>query len=370
MKLKRKAETGMQHLLKQTLLRRAQLTKRDRRDKLLKFREEQHKYRQSKLQSDRWTRQAIKDERKHRREDWLCGPLAPMRDIGEKAGIYGVAGEEIVQAPELPKRLRVKEEDIRIVAGDRVVVVRGIGRGKIGEVQTADLETGTVMVRGIRTADFAVPPWTPQGKNSPNKYTSNDLPIPLSDVRLIATLTDDTTNFTRDVVVKHMHLGPPYIERSPFSNLPKHTRYISMGKSEEEAIEIPWPDEQLSEQRATEADTRRLTVETKTYLPSPQLHLVLPDESVMDELRPRYARDRMTHDLDFVKKKVLVDMKNAWERERQKRGGGAIGTPKSEYWARETERRNAEREQRLKEGPDLETLKIIEEEMGRMGVSA
>ena len=269
-------KSGMQQTLKQTLLRRIQLAKRQRKEQLKNFKDEQNKYQQGVIQAARWQRQAIKEERKARREDWLCGPLAPRRDVGEKAGLFGVAGEEIVRAPELPRRLRPKTEAMGIVPGDRVVIVRGAGRGKIGEVIEVKQDTGTVSVKGVRSADFAIPDWSPQAQNAQQKHTSADIPVPLADVRLVTTLQDDETGYTRDVVVRHMHFGPPYIERSPFSNLPRHTRYITMGtlanaktmetagtQSQQEGIAIPWPDEELAESKATDADTRRLTVEKK-----------------------------------------------------------------------------------------------------------
>jgi large subunit ribosomal protein L24 len=403
MKLQRKAENGMQYLLRQTILRRNQLLKQERLKKNKEFKDEQRKYRQSVLLSDRWMRQAIKDERKHRREDWLCGPLAPMRDVGMKAGVFGTAGQEIVQPPDLPERLRPKKEEIPFVSGDRVVVVRGLGRGNIGEIREVKRDTGTATVRGVRTADFEIPDWSPQAKNAPQKWTSSELPIPISDLRLIATITDDETRQPRDVVVRYLHMGAPYIERSPFSNLPRFTRYIRMGKEvpkdvfeiekelyqgedrsgestggefavqakyrssakpKHEFIAIPWPDEILDESRANDADTRRLAVEDQTYEPVPMVvhERNFPSETVIDELRPRYARDRSTHELDFVKQKVLIDMKETWERERQRRGGLAVGTPKGEYWAKEMERRNAQAQQRLKNGPDEETIALINEE--------
>ena len=71
-----------------------------------------------------------------------------------------------------------------------------------------------------------------------------------------------------------------------------------------------------------------------------------------------------------MKHKMLFDMKQAWERERVKRGGVAIGTPKSEYWAREMERRKAERERMVQEGPDPETMNIVMEEMRSISVRA
>ena len=187
MKLKHKAETGMQYVLKQTLLRRNQLLRRARRIQKKEFKDELHELRQKQLMADRWTRQAVKAERKHRREDWLCGPLAPKRDIGESRDIYGTAGQEILQAPDMPKRLQLKDEEIGIVAQDRVVVVRGIGRGKIGEVTEVNTATGTCMVKGRAASRLPCPAVdTPSQRirnktpNSPPSHSAQGRPPRLS----------------------------------------------------------------------------------------------------------------------------------------------------------------------------------------------
>jgi large subunit ribosomal protein L24 len=373
MPFKRKAETGMQYILKQTLLRRNQLLRRARRTQKKELKDEFHQLRANQLMSARWTRKAIKTERTHRREDWLCGPLAPQRDIGEDRDIYGTARQEIMQPHDLPKRLQPKGEQVGIVASDRVVVVRGLGRGQIGEVTEVKNDSATCYVQGIREADFPIPPWTPQAAESPTKYQAQSLPIPLKDVRLVYPLTDTETNLTRDVVIRHMYFGAPYTERSPFSNLPRHTRYIRLSadpfvepspEAEESDAFIPldWPAEKLIEQAATEADTTRITVDHETYIPTPELHKVFPASSIIAELRDPYARHRVSHDLDFMKRKVLVDMKAAWERARLKRAGMAVGGKESEKFAQKMERGEQRRMQRMKEGMSSQTRDIILEE--------
>jgi large subunit ribosomal protein L24 len=368
MRLKRKAETGMQYVLRQTLLRRNQLLRRARRTQKRELKDELRELRQKQLMSDRWTRQAIKTERAHRREDWLCGPLAPQRDVGEKRDIYGTARQEILQPLELPKRLQAKDTEIGIVASDRVVIVRGLGRGQIGEVTEVNTASATCLVRGIRQADFPIPPWTPQAAQAKTKYQSAPLPIPLKDVRLVYPLTDTETGYTRDVVIRHIEFAGPHVERSPFSNLPKHTRYLRLSPTE--TVELDWPAEKLEEHAATEVDTTRQAVEHETYIPSPLFDRVFPSQSIVAELRDPYARNRASHELDFMKRKVLVDMRAAWERARLKRGGIAVGTPESEYWAGEMERREKERVERRSAKPDEETLRMIREERKGMKVVA
>lgn len=376
MPFKHKAETGMQYVLKQTLLRRNQLLRRQRQEQKKHLKNEMHELRAKQLMSARWTRKSIKTERTHRREDWLCGPLAPQRDIGEQRDLYGTAGQEILQAHELPKKLQPKDEEISIVASDRVVIVRGLGRGQIGEVTDVDNASGTCIVDGIRQADFRIPPWTPQAAQANTKYQTAPLPIPLKDVRLVYPLTDSDTGYTRDVVIRHMYLGAPYTERSPFSNLPRHTRYLRLSPTPfsepspddlsvpfpDDFIPLEWPSEKLIELSSTEADTTRLLVDRETYEPKPQLDRIVPAQSIVGELRDPYARNRASHDLDFMKRKVLVDMQAAWERERMKRAG----MPGGEQRATKLEQREKAAARRKEEGLSESTVAMIREEQARV----
>lgn len=88
-----------------------------------------------------------KDERLARREDWMLGPLAPKRDIGERASLYGTVSSQRLQPPKLPKENRRKY--LNIVAGDRVCMMKGKDKGKIGAVLNVHEESEHVAVEGV-----------------------------------------------------------------------------------------------------------------------------------------------------------------------------------------------------------------------------
>ena len=75
------------------------------------------------------------------------GPLAPRRNAGQQADLYGVSESERVQFPKVTDA--AKKKYINIVAGDRVVVVRGRGRGKIGKVTNVSTNEETVTIEGV-----------------------------------------------------------------------------------------------------------------------------------------------------------------------------------------------------------------------------
>lgn len=80
-------------------------------------------------------RNLIKAARIARREDWLMGPLAPRRDVGDSKVTYGTLSPRLMQAPAKEKS-ELKEWCIR--EGDRVVIIAPKHRdhGKIGKVKS------------------------------------------------------------------------------------------------------------------------------------------------------------------------------------------------------------------------------------------
>jgi len=129
--------------------------------------------------------------RKAWREDWELGPLAPKRDIGVLAGLkYGSAALEHFAPSELEslalKRRKTRGELLRkYKVHDRVVVIAGKHKGRIGSLRDVNETNGYVRVNGInvvclvfhstrqrRTAKFCVNRSTishPNGGKKPNK---------------------------------------------------------------------------------------------------------------------------------------------------------------------------------------------------------
>lgn len=89
----------------------------------------------------------IKGAREARWEDWQKGDLAPKRDAGPAANIYGSLGSMLLHPPRIPKHLRRKH--ILFAAGDRVVVIRGRDKGKINEITQVNEDSETVVIKDI-----------------------------------------------------------------------------------------------------------------------------------------------------------------------------------------------------------------------------
>jgi large subunit ribosomal protein L24 len=110
------------------------------------------------------------------REDWRLGPLRPNRAVGEGADKYGALTAEQVQKPIIPiHKQRHKNEDrekqglepeyplvvdgeriYHIARDDRVVVVHGREKGKIGIVQGFNDDTHRVIVKGVNMVCMAL----------------------------------------------------------------------------------------------------------------------------------------------------------------------------------------------------------------------
>ena len=137
----------MQRVVHRRLLARNQSLKGSRRQTDKQVSEDQRKTRQGVLMSARSERSVIKAERINRREDWMLGPLAPNRTAGKDGGSYGMLNfQQLRPPPVVPAK---REEYLNFAENDRVVVVRGRERGKIGKVNTVDEESQTVTLYDV-----------------------------------------------------------------------------------------------------------------------------------------------------------------------------------------------------------------------------
>lgn len=250
-------------------------------------------------------------------------------------------------------------------------------------------------------------PQPPPDPNVPDSslFNSQEIPIPITHVRLVATLNNpDGTK--KDVLVRHVHADGPYLQRSEGSNLPAHTRYISGTghlTTHGRDIELPWPsDERFADDRKQsggDEDTSLGFVEDITWQPSIQnptlgyefdiklnqapdikdsilapytlgqpkdkppqefsnaeragLSGFMEDEKyyarrekiargIMDELRNKYKRtNAFDDDRDWVSRKMMEDARSIWYQDR------IPMTPQAEAAARDAEKRRVEREKRM-----------------------
>ncbi|EEP77079.1 conserved hypothetical protein [Uncinocarpus reesii 1704] len=270
------------------------------------------------------------EERRNRRDDWMRGPLAPKRDVGKRSGLYGTISTTRLRMPKILPEARTKY--ITIAAGDRVCLVRGADKGKIGKVLNVDSETETVAVEGINIYDVEFPRFALSGDTDKRPFRPYPVPVPISDVRLVVPLEDPSTGIVKDVVVKNAYGGGPFLDRPYGSTTPRHTRYIS-GLD----VEIPWPESEAPNHTDGPNDTLRIEVEAKTYVPSLQ-SFPMP-ETLIDELRNKFSAFRTRHDPDFIAKKQEEDAYQAWLKSRK------LLTPKAEYIHKQLEEKAKQREE-------------------------
>jgi large subunit ribosomal protein L24 len=95
-----------------------------------------------------------------RREDFFLGPLAPRRDVGDGKETYGTVTQSQLRLSEIPKSKRdealksVGGKFLNIVKGDRVVLLEGRDKGKIGKITDVDRSRASCKVEGLNMVSF------------------------------------------------------------------------------------------------------------------------------------------------------------------------------------------------------------------------
>ncbi len=127
---------------------------------------------------------------------------------------------------------------------------------------------------------------------------SIEKPIALAAVKLVYPLPDHETGTVRDVIVKKLINGPIFYDRHTGR---KQWSRIIPGLD----VKIPWPKVEPKEQKDFDADTLRVDVEAKTFVPS-LLKQPMPG-SVIDELRNKFSKFRTRHDESYIEAKLKED---------------------------------------------------------------
>ncbi|EMC97566.1 hypothetical protein BAUCODRAFT_68328 [Baudoinia panamericana UAMH 10762] len=269
--------------------------------------------------------ESIRQARINRQVDWDTGALAPRRDAGENATGYGALGIQNLNMAELPNKHQVKRS--LIVEGDRVAVIRGREKGKIGSVTQYSKESNSVKIKGVNVVDVVVPEYLTREQNlSSDTVQPVSRNIPIEDVRLVYPLPDPETGIPRDVMIDRL------IRIKNVGRVIPGTNTV-----------IPWPEKLQEEDVDHPYDTLRINVEEQTFRPILLYHPM--PETVLDELRGKYSKFRKRHDREYIEKLELEDAKVEKRRELMK----GMRTPLQELAAMRQQQKQAELKKELTE---------------------
>ncbi|SLM40405.1 Translation protein SH3-like domain [Lasallia pustulata] len=247
----------------------------------------------------------IQAERLARREDWIMGPLAPRRDVGENKDLYGTVSTRRLQGVDVAED---KRKDWCLKVNDRVVIaVEGHrDRGKIGQIREIREKAQEAFVAGLNRVDIKVPEYMLMTETDKRPIRTLEAPIPLSALRLVHPLPHPDTGELRDVVIKELKRFKRFRDRDS-----EVGRCIAGVKP---YIVIPFPEKEPEEHEDHDIDTLRIEVEEKTFVPT-LLRPPMP-KTVIDELRNKYSKFRDRHDEDFIARKVKEDKQAAANKRR------------------------------------------------------
>ncbi|KAF7946560.1 hypothetical protein EAE96_009556 [Botrytis aclada] len=362
----------MQKVIRRTILAEKQasrrLARRHRKNELDTFALRQDRMKQWGAENLK----RIKENKVVRREDWELNELAPKRDVGSQVETYGAIQAHLTEAP-AARRKEILEildlwggkKHLNITAGDRVVVISGRDKGKIGKVEKVDKQRAEVTCDGLNLIDVAIPEWMLSDSEQDRRPTrSVPQGISLKNVKLVFPYTDPVTGLTRDVIAKKLAHYKMFRDRH--AQTVKWQRIIP-GAGDRPNIIIPWPKVEPREKKDFDCDTLRMEVEEKTFVPT----LITPPMpgSVIDELRNKYSIFRTRHDPEYVERKLEEDRQN----EAKKKTIASMRTPLKEINKRERELRKAKGKGKLTRGMLLKIGQVISRRRGtimrQVGVS-
>ncbi|KUI57694.1 54S ribosomal protein L40, mitochondrial [Cytospora mali] len=292
---------------------------------------------------------ALKEAARRRREDWEMGPLAPQRDTPLKDSTdayYGTIGLRRNMGEDFPEKQRELacrwaggRKTFCVKPGDRVAIMEGPDKGKIGIVKFISEEQGNVSLEGEHLQhNFTVPDYMSklQAEGGAVYAQLAEYRVPLQAIRLVHPLKDPATGKVRDVIINELAVKDYYKDKA--TGRETWARVVP-GLN----IEIPWPKafEDAERQELEDpiddnpGDTLRLDAEETTFVPT-LLRPPMPSE-VLDELRNRYSKFRTRHEPAYIAKKEAEEAEKVARRKALK----TMQTPLQELNARIKEERKA-----------------------------
>lgn len=145
----------MQKVIQRTILAEKQAARRlaKRKDKIARDWRKSNREQRLYTRSDEVAQ--IRNAQRARREDYELGPLAPRRDVGSAKETYGTINGQRIRGQPM-ERVKIEEalknvggKYLNIVVGDRVVLLEGRDKGKIGKITATNLSAAECTVEGL-----------------------------------------------------------------------------------------------------------------------------------------------------------------------------------------------------------------------------
>jgi large subunit ribosomal protein L24 len=147
----------MQKILRRVATAERVATKRQKAKDLKSYKNEKWERKGQFLQQLSAVRGELRDTKKALKDDWALGPLAPRHDVAEWHGAFGAIGEFRYSSP---GKLNLAARNARcqwaggahhlcLAVGDRVVLLDGPDKGRIGEIADIDEDSAELTVEGL-----------------------------------------------------------------------------------------------------------------------------------------------------------------------------------------------------------------------------
>ncbi|KAI1175771.1 hypothetical protein F4777DRAFT_549212 [Nemania sp. FL0916] len=337
----------MQKLMKRVATAERVAAKRQKTKELRLYKRDKKETMPQQVMQHRMARDEVAAAKQAIRDDWAMGPLAPRVDVGPWADARGSIGESRYASG---YKLSLAQRNARcswaggafrlcLAVGDRVVLLDGPDKGRIGKISHIDDRAAEVTVADLNKTNIRIMQIARTVEN-PGAAISLELSIPISAVRLVHPITDPTTGITEDVIINKIEARDPVTDRQTGK---RRWQRVVPGLN----ISIPWPVKDEPEKPDYDADTLRIDVEEKTFVPS-LLRPPMP-EAVIDELRGRYSRFRTRHEPEYVAK---LEAQEQAVKDRAKLAE-SMRTPLQEF-------HRAERDRKKRKGKPRLTLEMLE----------
>ncbi|KAI1430674.1 KOW domain-containing protein [Xylaria sp. CBS 124048] len=241
----------------------------------------------------------VREAKQAIRDDWTMGPLAPRKDVGEWDSARGAIGDSRYSSPGFislaARNARCQWAGgayyLNLAVGDRVVLLDGPDKGRISKISSINQETAEVTIKDLNKSNVRIASYL---RNSPDDpmAVSIELPLPISAVRLVHPVAlPSSGGQTRDVIINQLVHKDLITDRITGK---RRWQRVVPGLN----ISIPWPEKEEPEPVDHKADTLRINVDEKTFIPT-LLRPPMP-ENVIDELRGKYSRFRTRHEPEYV----------------------------------------------------------------------